>query len=508
MTGRGGGMRASWVSRQIASVLLVGVVLVVVSGFLELTGAVRQAARQARVEADLVTGSVMRELSRIVAEPGPHPVEELGQDPRLRAVMVDAAAPAPSVLRVSLLSPAGIVVAHPQSSHIGAIEPADLPLPVPRTLPQSVQALWELWRHLPTYQTQTAISVDGRPYASIRVSIEGAFLRSAVRGAVSRGLLTALIVVSIAAAAGVFLGRVLRGRFRVIEAGIEALREGQYQALPESGLDEFGRLAHGLNVLGERWTRESRQRSADSPTPESGRSDDRAVLEGQSRALARLGEVATGVAHEMRNQLQTIELDLEAIRSSDGADPALTRHHADSAAQGFAELDGAVRGFLKIARVRPPVMRWTDVNQLLEEVGRALSLEAMTAGVRLELDLAPELPEAWIDPEILRQALLNLMRNSLEAMAGGEGDQIVIRSTRTATGLRLMLADNGPGMPAEMREKVFDAFYTTKAQGTGIGLTLVRQSVEMHGGRVWIEPAEERGTRFVLEVPGGWNGNA
>lgn len=501
-------MRVSWVSRQVVLILLVGVVLVLVSGFLELTSAVQQAARQARVEADLVAGSVVRELSRIGSEPGPHPIEALGQNPWLRSALEDAAVPAPSVLHVVLLSPGGIVVAHPQASHIGAIEPADLPLPEPRTVPESVRTLWELWRHLPTYQTETALSVGGEPYATIRVSIEGAFLRSAVRSAASRGLLTALIVVSIAAATGVLLSRVMRGRFRAIEAGIEALSEGQFQALPESGLDEFDRLAHGLNALGERWTREIRQRTAETPALGSEGQADRAVLEGQSRALARLGEVAAGVAHEMRNQLQTIELDLEVIQHSNGTDPTLARRHAESAARGFADLDDAVRGFLKIARLRPPAMRRTDINRLLEETGRALSLEAMTAGVKLELDLAPDLPEAWVDPEILRRALLNLMRNSLEAMAGGVGERIVVRSTRTGGSLRLTLADDGPGMPPEIRERAFDAFRTTKAEGTGIGLAVVRQSIEMHGGRVWIEPAEERGTTVVLEVPGRWDEHA
>lgn len=494
-------MRVSWVSRQAAFVMLVGVLLVLVSGFFELTVAVQEAARQARVEADLITGSVMRELSRVVSETGPHPLAALREDPALRAVLEDVAVPAPSVLHVSLRSPAGIVVAHPQASRIGAVAPTDPPLPEPRTLPQAVRTLWELWRHLPAYQTETPLSVGGEPYLTIRVTIEGAFLRDAVRSAALRGLSAALIVVSIAAASGVLLARVMRGRFRAIEAGIEALSEGQFRAIPESGLDEFDRLAHGLNVLGERWARETQPRGAAG-------SGDRAIVEGQSRALARLGEVASGVAHEMRNQLQTIELDLAAIRHGDGSDPAAVRQHAESAARGFADLNGAVRGFLKIARLRPPVMRPTDVNRLLEETGRALALEAMTAGVKVELELAPDLPEARVDPEVLRQALQNLMRNSLEAMAEGVGERIVIRSARTRDGLRLTLADDGPGMPDGVRERVFDTFYTTKAEGSGIGLALVRQSIEMHGGRVWIEPTAGRGTSFVLEVPGGWEANA
>lgn len=497
-------MRTSWVSRQVVAILLLGIVLVLVSGFLELTGAVRQSARQARVEADLVSGSVVREITRIVSEPGLHPLDTLAVDPRLQSTLQDAVVLAPSVLRVVLLSPDGIIVTHPQPSRIGTLELAYPALPEPRTLVESVGTLWELWQHSPIYQTETAISAGDAPYATIRIQIEGAFILNAVRSAASRGLLPAIVIVSIAAAAGLVSARVMRGRFRVIERGIEALSEGQFEALPESGLDEFDRLARGLNILGERWMREVQQRNADPVDDDPRARGDRAVLEGQSRALARLGEVAAGVAHEMRNELQAIELDLDAIRRSDGTDPEVARLHAENAARGFADLNGAVRGFLKIARLRPPAIRQVDINGLLEDVGRVLSLEAQMAGVTVDLDLAKDLSQAWVDPEILRQALQNLVRNSLEALADGNGGRIVIGSAKSADGVRLTVEDNGPGMPPEIRERAFDGFITTKPDGSGIGLAIVRQSIEMHGGRVWIEPAGERGTRFVMEVPGGW----
>ena len=121
--------------------------------------------------------------------------------------------------------------------------------------------------------------------------------------------------------------------------------------------------------------------------------------------------------------------------------------------------------------------------------------------MRIELDLDPGLPRTMADPEVLAQAIQNLLRNALQAMSErGEG-RIVLRSSWTDRTLRISVEDEGTGIPPEIREKIFELFFTTRNDGSGVGLPLVRQSVEMHGGHVTIDSGTSGGTEVVLELP-------
>ncbi|MBD3162519.1 MAG: hypothetical protein GF346_09165, partial [Candidatus Eisenbacteria bacterium] len=201
------------------------------------------------------------------------------------------------------------------------------------------------------------------------------------------------------------------------------------------------------------------------------------------------------------NQFQAIELNLNSLREGRIDEPDRVRRHAEKAAQGIESIDDAVRGFLKIARLRPPTPRTIQPNDVLHEIARELRTEAGMAGVRIELALHPALPQTQVDPDMLRQAMMNVVRNSLQALAGSEGGVIRIRSARAEGWLRITVEDDGPGIPPELREKIFDPFFTTRKDGSGVGLALVRQSIEMQGGRATIESEEGRGTVVVLELP-------
>ena len=496
-------MRLSWATRQVIAILLLAVILVLVSGFLELVGAVRQAARQANVEADLVAGNVRRQLTEVAAERGLRSAAEVAADPRVGRVLMDALGQAPSVLSASVLSPHGIVAAHTQSARVGGIEPRFPNLTEIRTLREAMQTLRDLRLGHATYQRELPLLVDDRPFATVRIVIGGAFLWDAVRAAVSRGLWTALVVIGCAIGAGLLLGHFAAGRLRDLERGINALSDGKYEELPESGVDEFARLARALNLLGTRLAEGSPGLSgADGSAPAIAAAD-RLLLDGQTRAFQRLGEIAAGLAHELRNQLQAVELNVAALRNPREKDPETVRMHAENATRCLRSLNEAVRGFLKIARLRPPTPQSIRIPELLEETRRSFTLQAAQVGAAIELDLAPDLPETHADPEMLRQALGNLVRNALHAIAGREGARVRLGAEADDRFTRITVHDNGPGIPPEVQEKIFELFYTTQSDGTGVGLTLVRQSVEMHGGSVRLESDAERGTEVVIELPRG-----
>jgi signal transduction histidine kinase len=209
--------------------------------------------------------------------------------------------------------------------------------------------------------------------------------------------------------------------------------------------------------------------------------------------------MAAGVAHELRDPLQSLSLSLEAVSAAANGDPAL-EEPLQSARRTVGRLDRGIRGFLTIARVRPAEFREMDLHDLLRAVHQELEPDANLAGLELELDLAGEPVRILGDPAILRQAVQNLVRNSIHAQPSRAG-RIALRTRTDGEKVLIAVADTGPGIPPENRERVFDLLFTTRQEGTGVGLALVKQVVEMHGGDAVIASDPEGETVVTLALP-------
>lgn len=225
----------------------------------------------------------------------------------------------------------------------------------------------------------------------------------------------------------------------------------------------------------------------------------------QSQVLSRLAQMAAGVAHEIRNPLQTINLELAALRRSGSLSAEEVEHHVRTAQEETQRLQRAVSGFLKVARLRQLAPVGMSLNQIAEEVRNSMEAEANLSGLDLGLALAPDLPETLADREVLRQAVQNLVKNAIQALPSRDG-RIVIRTGSNASSVSLSVEDSGPGIPPELRDRVFDLYFTTKDGGTGVGLSLVRQAAEMHGGRARLGDTPAGGTSATIELPIRRNG--
>ena len=281
-----------------------------------------------------------------------------------------------------------------------------------------------------------------------------------------------------------------------LRAGTDAA-DSRVDRLGESGIDEFDRLARELNLLGAEIQQADVRRCGDLVLREDPRT---ALLLEQSRAFALLGHTAAGVAHELRNQVQTVQFDLDALRRADDLPREEVKQRAHSAAAGLDRLGGVIRGFLKIARVRALTPGNVQVNDLVRELSEELRDEVLLSGADLSLELDAQLPETCADGEVLSQAIRNLVQNALHAFTR-TGGHVTIRTGRIGETLQITVEDDGPGIPRNILEKVFDLYFTTRADGTGVGLTVVRQSVEMHGGGVRIKSQEGSGTQVTLDLP-------
>jgi len=219
-----------------------------------------------------------------------------------------------------------------------------------------------------------------------------------------------------------------------------------------------------------------------------------------SQKLAALGRLTSGVAHEVKNPLNAMRIHLELLRARLGASQPAVRENLDVIAQEIVRLDRVVQGFLKF--VRPEEMRLApvDVKALLSEVARLMAPEALRAGSCINEDVVPDLPPVSGDVELLQQAFTNLVTNAIQAMP--KGGTVTLGARRGPDGaVEMRVADEGVGIQAQDLEKVFRLYYTTKPQGSGIGLSMVYRIVQMHDGRIDVESEVDRGTVMVLTLP-------
>ncbi|MBI5069314.1 MAG: GAF domain-containing protein [Deltaproteobacteria bacterium] len=219
----------------------------------------------------------------------------------------------------------------------------------------------------------------------------------------------------------------------------------------------------------------------------------------QRERLAALGELAAVVAHEVRNPLGVIFNSLGALRRqvrSDGDAPMLLQIVGEEADR----LNRMVGDLLDFARPSKPSIRPEPIPNLLDQVlASALATAGGAPGVTVVREVDEGLPSVPVDGRQLRQALLNVVQNAIQAMPGG--GILTVRARREGHQLCLELADTGPGVPPHLRQKVFEPFFTTRATGTGLGLAVVRRVAADHRGTASVDNGPGGGAVFSLRLP-------
>ncbi|HIE26879.1 TPA: hypothetical protein EYP66_06300 [Candidatus Poribacteria bacterium] len=220
-----------------------------------------------------------------------------------------------------------------------------------------------------------------------------------------------------------------------------------------------------------------------------------------------------GLAHEIRNPLNTmdsnlqlLEEDLEFVRGQNRAqqitEPQIeVTQIFDKLKRVRSEienLDQILRAFLRYADLAKPQVEKCDLKLLIEEELNFIEPEAQRQGITLIRKLEP-LPEVWVDTSQLKQALLNLIINANQAME--KGGTLTITTKLINEQIRIDVKDTGSGIPPERQEKIFDLFYSTKEEGTGVGLAIVKRVIEGHGGKITVSSEVGKGTTFSIFLP-------
>ncbi len=216
-----------------------------------------------------------------------------------------------------------------------------------------------------------------------------------------------------------------------------------------------------------------------------------------------IARLAGGLAHEIKNPLSTIRLNMELLAEDfrDGDAPRERRamRKIDLVQQECQRLQDLLDGFLDFAKLRQLKIEPTDLNAQVRQVLDFFRPKAEEDRIEIVDYLSSDLATVLIDRKSFHGALLNLVLNAQQAMP--DGGQLLIRTYNTAHGVALDLIDTGCGMDVEAQTHAFDAFYSTKRGGSGLGLATTRKIVEAHGGQIALQSEVGRGTWFTISLP-------
>lgn len=235
----------------------------------------------------------------------------------------------------------------------------------------------------------------------------------------------------------------------------------------------------------------------------------------RAQRVAAWRDVARRLAHEIKNPLTPIQLSAERLQRNFATAPpnarALVEECTGAIITEVEALKGLVDEFAQFARMRGPKLVASDLNVLAADTVRLYHGVLQQGRIELAHTLEPQLPRVRMDPEQMRQVLINLVDNAIDALGGaatgvrpdGSHPRVLVTTSHEAGSgvVRLCVSDNGPGIPPADRDKLFMPYYSTKGRGSGLGLAIVRRIITEHGGTVEVNGAEPHGAVFTVDLP-------
>lgn len=278
-------------------------------------------------------------------------------------------------------------------------------------------------------------------------------------------------------------------RLKVLASAIEQAGKGNFSELPVPlREDELSELVKTFNRMENDLIARDRELAAK-----------REELF-QSRKLASIGTLASGVAHELNNPLNNIYLSAQILSKEIGEDscPGIVKETVGDIYSETLRVKRIVGDLLVFSREKPPDRRRIDILEVIRGIPRQMTASGDMRQVRFELD-APETAEALADRHLMEQVFINLFTNAVDAMEGTGALKVSVSSGSKL--LRITVRDSGTGISEANRLKIFDPFFTTKEKGTGLGLAIVYSIIERHHGRIDVESAPGKGTAFTITLP-------
>jgi signal transduction histidine kinase len=427
----------------------------------------------------------------------------VGSDPDIAAMLERTMALSPALLEVNIADSQRKILASSNPSRIGDN------LSIARTFAEwqalpFYRRLRDLMLRSRDYQVAVPLGIQGQaePLFTIQVVASTLFLRPAVINELrtlaevsAAALLLSLAITTLATS------RILRPLYR-IEATIDRISQGTFRGgepALRQGPREFTALESKLNLLGQQYSG-AREAVKQRPSVEEKLERVANELDVASRLTA-ISHITGGVAHEIKNPLNAIvlRLDLLKARAISGAPEEELIPEIDVLSREVLRLDRVVKTFLDFSRPVKVHFEEIDLSALAGEVAHLMKPQAERSNVVLTCEGSADSSTMRGDADMLKQAVLNLVTNALEAMKGGGRLRIAVE--KQGEFVCLVIEDNGPGIAPELRDKVFQLYFTTKERGSGIGLAMTYRAVQLHNGTVEFVSEAGRGTTFRLKFP-------
>jgi len=288
------------------------------------------------------------------------------------------------------------------------------------------------------------------------------------------------------------LSRLLRKPLQQIARGMRRVEAGDLSVrMPARVPDEVGQLMHGFNSMVS--TLEQTQAELQ-----------QCHYQQMERAerLASVGEMAAGLAHEIKNPLAGIGGAIDVLADDYAADDP-RREVMSQIQKQVKRLNKTVTDLLYFGKPGEPEFTYVDINRLIKQTQLFASQHPEAKNIDWVEELTPDLPLVWGDPKQLQQVLLNIMINGLQAMR--DGGALTVQTDHVCHDgrdwIRIAVRDTGPGIAEDQVENIFTPFYTSKTEGTGLGLPICRQLLHGNGGTMWVESEIGHGACFTLELP-------
>jgi signal transduction histidine kinase len=222
----------------------------------------------------------------------------------------------------------------------------------------------------------------------------------------------------------------------------------------------------------------------------------------ESERLAAIGQSMAGVVHDINAPLTAVTAFAQLIQK-ESTDPK-TLERAGHILEGAQRAQRLTRELLTLARPHPPTLEVVDLHRLIQVATDLERPQCSAAGIKLQAELDPDVPTVRVDPHRLGQVFINLLVNARQAMEAAEkGETLTVRTRCRGYTIEIHFVDDGPGVPAAIKPKIFDWFFSTKppGEGTGLGLAVSREIVLVHGGSMRLEDTPGGGATFVIEIP-------
>jgi signal transduction histidine kinase len=482
-------------SRQVAGVTALVALVVLAVSVVHVVSIARLRLADTAARGELLASALFQAAGKVVLGAA-NPYDAIRADLGVRALLESSVAYAPDVTDAAIVDTGDVAVVHSFPAFEGRVLPPREPM---RAL-QRRGALAQIGAIYSTrlFEIRQPLMLGGRDFGSIRIGVSMLLIQEGLRRALVQAAWTALLALLVASLVATILAGWMLRPIHVISSGLTRLGRGEFDVrldLPPG--DEFRALGSSFAEVNARLAAAARegaphdrQATADAPAASA------------ARRLASLGRLLAGVAHEVKNPLNAMTIHLELLKQKlqNGPGDADRLRHVTIIGGEIARLDQAMAALVKFVRPEELKLQPLQVGDLIADVVRVIEPEARGASVGIRTDCPRDLPDINADPGMLQQALVNLALNACQAMSSGGTLEF---RCRPAAGRRVEVAvsDTGIGIAPEHLQRIFDLYFTTKKGGSGIGLSLVYRTVQLHDGEIAVESTPGRGTTFRLLLP-------